>query len=75
LGECHYLDGNHKAFARVEAVKIVLETIGIDSRRFSIEWCSSAEAPRFAHLVTAFTEQIRKLGPNPLCQAKKLSTG
>ncbi len=38
-----------------------------------IEWCSSAEAPRFAELVTSFTEKIRKLGPNPL-KAKEKAT-
>jgi coenzyme F420-reducing hydrogenase delta subunit len=26
---------------------------------------SSAEAPRFAEVVTRFTEKIRNLGPNP----------
>jgi len=66
LGECHYLDGNHKALARAEAIKIALETLGMDSQRFSIQWCSSAEAPRFAKLITEFTEEIRKLGPNTL---------
>lgn len=38
-----------------------------------IDWCSSAEAPRFAELVTNFTEKIRKLGPNPL-KAKQAAT-
>ncbi len=38
-----------------------------------IEWCSSAEAPRFAELVTEFTDRIRKLGPNPL-KAKQAVT-
>jgi F420-non-reducing hydrogenase iron-sulfur subunit len=27
---------------------------------------SSAEAPRFAEVVTRFTEKIRNLGPNPV---------
>ncbi|EPR36342.1 methyl-viologen-reducing hydrogenase delta subunit [Desulfovibrio sp. X2] len=35
-----------------------------------IGWVSSAEAPRFAEVVTAFTEQVRALGPNPLKQAQ-----
>jgi F420-non-reducing hydrogenase iron-sulfur subunit len=65
-GECHYLEGNHKAGARQEAVKIVLETCGIDSNRYRTEWVSSAEAPRFAEVVTRFTQDVKALGPNPL---------
>ncbi len=37
----------------------------MDPERFAIEWVSSAEAPRFAEVVTAFTEKIKQLGPNP----------
>lgn len=51
-------------------MKLVLETSDIDSERFAIEWVSSAEAPRFAELVTRFTEKIRELGPNPLRHRK-----
>jgi len=52
--------------ARAQGAKLVLADLGIDPERFQIDWCSSAEAPRFAELVTAFTDKIRKLGPNPL---------
>jgi len=44
----------------------VLEESGIDPGRFAIEWVSSAEAPRFAELVTRFTEKIKALGPNTI---------
>ena len=43
---------------------MVLEDAGIDPRRFDLQWVSSAEAPRFAQIVTEFTEKIRALGPN-----------
>lgn len=42
---------------------MVLEDSGVDPRRFAIEWVSSAEAPRFAEVVTRFTETVRDLGP------------
>lgn len=64
LGECHYLNGNYKALARSEIISIVLEESGIDPDRFTLKWVSSAEGPRFAELVTRFTEQIRVLGPH-----------
>ena len=50
--------------------KAVLELQGIDPERFAIEWASSAEAPRFAELVTQFIGRIRELGPNPLRPAR-----
>lgn len=43
---------------------------GIDPKRMAIEWVSSAEASRFAEVVTRFTESIRSLGPNPLKNAQ-----
>jgi F420-non-reducing hydrogenase iron-sulfur subunit len=70
LGDCHYLEGNHKAAARVGATKTVLEIQGIAPERFAIEWVSSAEAPRFAELVNRFIGRIRELGPNPLRPVK-----
>jgi F420-non-reducing hydrogenase iron-sulfur subunit len=50
---------------------LVLSEQGIDPKRFALEWVSSAEASRFAELVTRFTETIRSLGPNPLKQNRK----
>lgn len=47
---------------------------GIDPERFALEWVSSAEAPRFAEIVTTFTEKIRALGPNP-SRAPAAATG
>jgi F420-non-reducing hydrogenase iron-sulfur subunit len=43
----------------------MLDDLGIEQERFRIEWISSAEAPRFAQIVRDFTEEIKKLGPNP----------
>jgi F420-non-reducing hydrogenase iron-sulfur subunit len=54
-------------------MKIVLDNLGIDPERFLIEWVSSAEAPRFAEVVTAFTEKIRALGPNPIERPKSVN--
>jgi len=42
----------------------VLEESGIDPERFDIQWVSSAEAARFADIVTRFTEKIAAIGPN-----------
>lgn len=52
--------------ARAEVIRLVLIDAGVDPERFALEWVSSAEAPRFAEVVSKFTEKIRHLGPNPV---------
>ena len=41
----------------------VLKEIGLNPDRFSLQWASAAEAPRFVKLITEFTSNIKKLGP------------
>ncbi len=41
----------------------VLKDIGIREERFSLQWASAAEAPRFVQLITEFTQQMKELGP------------
>lgn len=65
IGDCHYIDGNVKAERRVEAIKLMLEDFGIEADRFALEWISAAEGPRFAQVMTEFTEQVRRVGPSP----------
>jgi len=65
MGDCHYIDGNEKAERRADAVKLMLEDFGIEDDRFAIEWISASEGPRFAQVITDFTEQVRRVGPSP----------
>jgi F420-non-reducing hydrogenase iron-sulfur subunit len=44
-------------------VSKVLSEIGIRPERFSLQWASAAEAPRFVRLITDFTRQIKEMGP------------
>lgn len=44
----------------------VLKIAGISEERLRIEFCSSAEGVRFAEIVKEMTDNITKLGPNPL---------
>ena len=41
----------------------VLKEVGLDPRRYSLQWASAAEAPRFVKLITGFTDTIKDLGP------------
>lgn len=65
IGDCHYQSGNEKAQKRADAINLMLEDFGIEPERFRLEWVSAAEGPRFAQVVSEFTEQVRMLGPNP----------
>ena len=64
-GDCHYQEGNLKAAARAEAIKLMLQDFGIEEERFRLEWVSASEGGRFAQVVTEMTEEIRQLGPSP----------
>lgn len=64
--DCHYLSGNFKAQRRISLLKNVLEQFGIEPERLRLEWISASEGDRFATVIKDMTDQIKKLGPNPL---------
>ena len=72
IGDCHYLYGNYMTIKRITFLQELLKFIGMDGR-LHLDWISSAEAPKFARVVTDFTEKIRILGPNPLFRFANLS--
>jgi F420-non-reducing hydrogenase iron-sulfur subunit len=63
IGDCHYIDGNHRTAKRMPVVRKLLGYVGINPERFRLDWVSSAEAPKFARVTTEFVEQVRALGP------------
>ena len=65
-GDCHYLAGNFKSQRRVILLKKVLEQFGLEPERLRLEWVSASEGDRFATVIKDMTEEIKKLGPNPL---------
>ena len=50
---------------RITFIQELLAFMGLEGR-VQLEWISSAEAQKFARVVTDFTAKIRSLGPNPL---------
>jgi len=64
-GDCHYQEGNLKAEARADAIKLMMQDFGIEEERFRLEWVSASEAPRFAQVVTDMVGQVKALGPSP----------
>lgn len=65
-GDCKYQLGNIRARKRVEYVRRLLETIGLEPDRVAMYNLSSGEGPRFAEISREMTEKVRQLGPNPV---------
>lgn len=63
IGDCHYIEGNHKTMARVPLLRRVLEEFNVEPERLIHEWVSAAEGDKFARLVRQATQQVRALGP------------
>jgi len=64
--DCHYISGNFKALRRINLIRRVLKEFGIEPERVRLEWISASEGDKFAAVVRDMTDQIKKLGPNPL---------
>ena len=65
-GDCHYQSGNYKANRRMKLLKKMIQELGLEPERVRFEYVSASEGKIFADLITEMTEEIRKLGPNPL---------
>jgi F420-non-reducing hydrogenase iron-sulfur subunit len=62
-GDCHYDEGNYNALRRYHILSTMLEQLGIDRKRFRLDWASASEGERFAQIITEVTEDVRELGP------------
>lgn len=69
-GDCHYTSGNMYARRRMAVMRRLLDYMGIDKRRFRVEWVSASEGMRFASVVREMTDELRKLGPLKAWRAK-----
>ena len=65
-GDCHYQSGNYKTNRRIKLLKKVLHEMGIEPERLRFEYVSASEGKKFADIVTKMTDELKKLGPNPL---------
>ena len=63
LGECHYTDGNRKAYQRIQVLRGVLEKVGIDPGRVKIIWCAASEGEILAEEVKQFVGELKEIGP------------
>jgi F420-non-reducing hydrogenase iron-sulfur subunit len=62
-GDCHYINGNYKTLRRFHFMKVLLEELGIDTRRIGLKFISAGEGIEFQKTVNEFVDQVRQLGP------------
>lgn len=65
-GDCHYVNGNIRAKARVKRVYAILDDIKIGPDRLKMFNLSAGEGSKFASYANEFVEQVRELGPSPI---------
>ncbi len=71
--DCHYISGNYKMKARMDALAKIFEKLGLSPERFRVEYVSAAEGIKFAAIMKEMTEQLEALGPEKIkTENKKL---
>jgi hypothetical protein len=55
-----------KMLRRAPHMKTILKHLGLNHKRFRLEWCSASEGQRWAQLNREFVEELKELGPSPM---------
>lgn len=63
FGDCHYQNGNYRTYRRYLILRSVIEAMGVDPKRFRLEWISAAEGKKFVQVVTEMVDDLKRLGP------------
>ena len=71
MGDCHFLEGNLRAMERVSYAKTLLDEVGLGGERIEMHHIGASDAPLWAGRVAEFTDRIKRLGPNPLNEARR----
>jgi len=50
----------------IDKTRKIMKLLGIEDERLKREWISASEGTKFAQTIREFTEQVKKLGPNPI---------
>ncbi len=64
--DCHYISGNYKMKARMDALAPMLQKLGLSPERLRVEYVSAAEGVKFAQVVEDMTEQMNSLGEDKI---------
>jgi heterodisulfide reductase subunit A len=64
--DCHYISGNWKMKARMDALAPMLQKLGMSPERFRVEYVSAAEGVHFAELIREIDAQMKMLGKDKI---------
>ena len=70
-GDCHYSTGNYYTRRRFTLLMNLLDFVGIEKERFTVDWISAAEGNKFATVMNGVLEKVHKLGPNRKMRDKR----
>ena len=62
-GDCHYQDGNFETKKRVQLLRKVLDSYGIEPERVRMELSLDPEGKRIPELVKSMGETVKEMGP------------
>lgn len=65
-GTCRYGSGTESARKNVRATREIIELLGLKKNRLKLVTTLPDEAERFHGILTAFSDEIRALGPSPV---------
>lgn len=60
--DCHYISGNWKMKARMDALAPMLQKLGLSPDRFRVEYVSAAEGVKFAEVIREMDAKLKELG-------------
>ena len=60
--DCHYISGNVRMKARMDALSGMLTKLGLSPQRFRVDYVSSAEGEKFVQIVKEMNDQMKALG-------------
>ncbi len=60
--DCHYISGNYKMKARMDALAPMLQKLGLSPERLRVEYVSAAEGVKFAETIREMAAQMQTLG-------------
>ena len=60
--DCHYINGNHKMKTRTDILKNMLTKLGMNPKRFQVEYVSAAEGLHYAEIIKELDQQRQNIG-------------
>ncbi len=72
VGDCHYVNGNHKTVRRMPLINEYIKQLGINPNRVWLRHISASEGAELTEIVHEYVAELKKLGPNPLKNSHSL---